>query len=199
MKKIAIFIIIAGWIISSTSCSKKGGPNPDDTSLIKGGARGNFNSGAGSDGFSEGGDLASGGIPLSNDLEDGLELQDDAWASDAALTGADDQLFPPILFGFDQYNVAPEERPKLQQIAEYLQINRDARILVEGHCDWKGTPAYNKSLGDRRAGSVKDYLIDLGAESSRIDVVSYGDEMATPNADGSIASQERKARFLVLK
>ena len=198
MKKLATFIIIAGWIISSTSCSKKGGPTPDDTSLIKGGARGNFDSGAGSDGFSEAGDLALGGEPLSNDLQDGLELQDDAW-SGGAVAGAADQLFPPVLFGFDQYNVAPEERPKLQQIAEYLQINRDSRILVEGHCDWKGTPAYNKSLGDRRASSVKDYLIDLGAESSRIEVVSYGDEMATPDADGSVASQERKARFLVLK
>ncbi len=124
MKKLVTFIIIAGWIISSTSCSKKGGPNPDDTSLIKGGARGNFNSGAGSDGFSEAGDLALGGEPLNNDLQDGLELQDDAW-SGGAVAGADDQLFPPVLFGFDQYNVAPEERPKLQQIAEYLQINRD--------------------------------------------------------------------------
>jgi peptidoglycan-associated lipoprotein len=72
-------------------------------------------------------------------------------------------------------------------------------VLVEGYCDWKGTPAYNKSLGDRRASSVKDYLVDLGIDSIRIEVISMGDEIATPDADPTTAGLERKAHFLVLR
>ena len=70
---------------------------------------------------------------------------------------------------------------------------------MEGYCDWKGTPSYNKSLGDRRASSVKDYLVDLGIESSRVEVISIGDEIATPDADPTTAGLERKAQFIVLK
>jgi peptidoglycan-associated lipoprotein len=72
------------------------------------------------------------------------------------------------------------------------------KILIEGYCDWKGTPAYNKSLGDRRASSVKQYLVDLGSDSSRIEILSMGDELATPNADSTTSALERKAHFVVL-
>ena len=105
----------------------------------------------------------------------------------------------PFFFGFDQYSIGPEERTKLQDIASFLTSSPDTRILVEGYCDWKGTPAYNKSLGDRRASSVKDYLLDLGVDSSRVDIISMGDEIATPDADPTTAGLERKAQFLVLK
>jgi peptidoglycan-associated lipoprotein len=80
-----------------------------------------------------------------------------------------------------------------------MQINRDARILIEGHCDWKGTSAYNMVLGDRRASSIQQYLIDLGCDANRIDIRSMGDDRATPNADSSTASMERKAQFFVQK
>ena len=106
--------------------------------------------------------------------------------------------FEPIFFGFDQYNIGADERTKLQNVATYLDANPEARILIEGYCDWKGTPAYNKSLGDRRASSVKQYLADLGADSNRIDVLSMGDEFATPNADSTTSALERKAHFVVL-
>ena len=80
-----------------------------------------------------------------------------------------------------------------------MTSNPNSRILVEGYCDWKGTPAYNKSLGDRRASSVRDYLVDLGIDSSRIEILSFGDEQATPNADPTTSGLERKAQFLVLR
>jgi peptidoglycan-associated lipoprotein len=69
--------------------------------------------------------------------------------------------------------------------------------LVEGYCDWKGTPAYNKSLGDRRATSVKDYLVDLGVDDNRIEILSMGDELATPDADPTTSGLERKAQLIV--
>jgi peptidoglycan-associated lipoprotein len=130
--------------------------------------------------------------------DEGLVLQDSSWGDDDALQGAE-RPFEAIYFGFDQYNVGQDERTKLQQVAEFMQINRDSRILIEGHCDWKGTPAYNMALGDRRASSIQQYLIDLGCDANRIDVRSMGGTLATPNADSSTASMERKAQFLVQK
>jgi outer membrane protein OmpA-like peptidoglycan-associated protein len=107
--------------------------------------------------------------------------------------------FAPVYFGFDQYNITKDERTKLIDIAEFIQSNPKARLLVEGYCDWKGTPAYNKSLGNRRATSVKSYLVDLGADGERIETVSIGDELAIPNADGERARLDRRATFIVSK
>ena len=83
------------------------------------------------------------------------------------------------------------------KMSHHLNENPNVRILVEGYCDWKGTPAYNKSLGDRRATSVKDYLVDLGVEDNRIEILSMGDELATPDADPTTAGLERKAQLKV--
>jgi outer membrane protein OmpA-like peptidoglycan-associated protein len=107
--------------------------------------------------------------------------------------------FEPVYFGFDQYNINATEREKLAEIADFLKTNPNARLLIEGYCDWKGTPAYNKSLGDRRATTVKSYLSELGADQSRIDTVSIGDESAIPNADGAQAKLDRRAAFVVTK
>ena len=71
--------------------------------------------------------------------------------------------------------------------------------LVEGYCDWKGTPNYNKSLGDRRATTVKEYLIELGCEANRIEVISLGDELAIPDADSEQSRLDRRATFVVSK
>jgi peptidoglycan-associated lipoprotein len=104
-----------------------------------------------------------------------------------------------IYFGFDQYSIGSDEREKLQDIASFLTQNPDVKIIVEGYCDWKGTPAYNKSLGDRRATSVRDYLTDLGVDSARVEIISMGDEQATPNADPTTSGLERKAHFVILR
>ena len=199
MKKIKLLAVCGVLVGFSFGCSKKDGPNPEDTVLIKSGGRNTFMNGDGIAGRFGEDDFANGGDVINNELGDeGLVLQDSSWGDEDVLQGAE-RPFEAIYFGFDQYNVGQEERPKLQQVAEFMQINRDAHILIEGHCDWKGTPAYNKALGDRRASSIQQYLIDLGCDASRIDVRSMGDEDATPNADSSTASLERKAQFLVQK
>ena len=107
--------------------------------------------------------------------------------------------FDPVYFGFDQYNIDSTERGKLSEIADFLKTNPKAKLLIEGYCDWKGTPAYNKSLGDRRATTVKSYLVDLGADQSRIETVSIGDESAIPNAVAEQARLDRRAAFVVTK
>ena len=66
------------------------------------------------------------------------------------------------IFGFDSSAVGDSGRTTLQEVAAYLEENPSHGILVEGHCDWYGTSEYNLALGDRRAGSVNDYLSTLG-------------------------------------
>ncbi len=172
-----------------SSCSKNKGLAPEDTALIKGTDRGTF-IGSPED------DLSPLGATITGlDGDDGLFPQDSFWDDDA-LAGAQ-RPFDPIFFGFDQYNIGAEERTKLQSVASFLNDNPNIRILVEGYCDWKGTPAYNKSLGDRRATSVKDYLVDLGVDDNRIEILSMGDELATPDADPTTSGLERKAQLIV--
>ena len=182
-----------------SSCSNKNGLSPDDTALIKGTDRGTF--------IGSPDDLANAGTdelsPIGASIigingEDGLAPQDPFWTDPDALLSAE-RPFDPIFFGFDQYNIGSDEREKLQDIAVFMNQNPDVKILVEGYCDWKGTPAYNKSLGDRRATSVRDYLSDLGVSSTRIEIISMGDELATPNADPTTAGLERKAHFVILR
>ena len=193
-KETPVFLLLS--ILLFSSCSKKIDP---DTSLIRNKGSdidsttgvGGFNTGTGDD-FSIAGD------PL-------LGINDDLLAPRGnALDAFSDPLntirpFEPVYFGFDQYNINASEREKLTEIASFLKDNPKARLLVEGYCDWKGTPAYNKSLGDRRATTVKSYLTDLGADQSRIETVSIGDESAIPNADGEQAKLDRRAAFVVTK
>ena len=172
-----------------SSCSKNKGLAPEDTALIKGTDRGTF-IGSPEDELSPLGATITG-----LDGEDGLFPQDPFWDDDTYDNG---ELYgDPIFFGFDQYNIGAEERTKLQDVASYLSDNPNVRILIEGYCDWKGTPAYNKSLGDRRATSVKDYLVDLGVNDNRIEILSMGDELATPDADPTTSGLERKAQLKV--
>ena len=107
--------------------------------------------------------------------------------------------FEAVYFGFDQFNLAPDQRGKVIELAEFLAKNREARLLIEGYCDWKGTSAYNKSLGERRANSVKEYLVELGSDPRRIDTLSIGDEHAIPEAMSDQASLDRRAEFVIAK
>ena len=187
-------------LVMFSACSKKSNLSPEDTALIKGTDRGSFlgspedlANGSNSDELSPIGATIS-GITAS----DGLAPQDPFWSDPDALANAE-RPFEPIFFGFDQYSIGSDERAKLQDIASFMSQNPDVKILVEGYCDWKGTPAYNKSLGDRRATSVRDYLTDLGIDSTRVEIISMGDELATPNADPTTSGLERKAHFVVLR
>ena len=199
MKNSVWLFALSTMALLSFSCSKKNGPSPEDTSLIKGTDRGNF-VGSNQDLVSDDGDddLSPVGATITGLEDDDSLLPQDPFWSDSNNFANGDRPFEPIFFGFDQYNVNSEERGKLMEVVSFMQNNTSSRILIEGYCDWKGTPSYNKSLGDRRANSVKDYLVDLGLSPTRIDVISMGDELATPDADPTTAGLERKAQFLVL-
>jgi len=187
-------------LIMFSACSKKNGLSPEDTALIKGTDRGTFlGSPDDFDNLSNTDELSPIGVSISGiDGSDGLAPQDPFWNDPDVFENAE-RPFEPIFFGFDQYSIGSDEREKLQDIASFLTQNPDVKIIVEGYCDWKGTPAYNKSLGDRRATSVRDYLTDLGVDSARVEIISMGDEQATPNADPTTSGLERKAHFVILR
>ncbi|MDP6785700.1 MAG: peptidoglycan-associated lipoprotein Pal [Rhodospirillales bacterium] len=81
-----------------------------------------------------------------------------------------------VFFDFDKYNLAPEARATLAKQAAWLKRYSSVTVRVEGHCDERGTREYNLALGERRANSVKDYLITLGIGAGRITTISYGKE-----------------------
>jgi len=79
-------------------------------------------------------------------------------------------------FDFDRADVRPDARVALAQTGEFLRQYPDARVLIEGHCDERGSTEYNLALGDRRANAAKDYLVSLGISAARLETVSYGKE-----------------------
>ncbi|RMG01393.1 MAG: peptidoglycan-associated lipoprotein Pal [Nitrospirae bacterium] len=86
------------------------------------------------------------------------------------------RIFQDIHFEFDKYDIQESDKPILKGIAEWMLQNSDAKLVVEGHCDERGTNEYNLGLGDRRASAARDYLQSLGVPSSRLQTVSYGED-----------------------
>ncbi len=104
-----------------------------------------------------------------------------------------------VYFSFDSYSIASTERSKLQAAADYLQANSQDGLLIEGYCDWYGTADYNLALGDRRAKSIRDYLITLGINGNRIETLSKGSLEATPGLSKPEAQQDRRGELIVLQ
>ena len=86
------------------------------------------------------------------------------------------QVGDRVFFGFDRFDLSPEARDVLERQSEWLKRFPVITITVAGHSDERGTREYNLALGERRANSVKDYLVALGVDSNRIRTVSYGKE-----------------------
>lgn len=109
-------------------------------------------------------------------------------------------MFDDIHFDYDKYEVRSEAQAVFQTIASWLLKNPSAKILIEGHCDERGTNEYNLALADRRAKSVRDYLIALGTTSGKVEMVSYGEEkpLCTEHTEECWA-KNRRAHFVILK
>jgi len=98
-------------------------------------------------------------------------------------------------FGYDRYDLSSDARAALQAQAGWLQTHAAVKITVEGHCDERGTREYNLALGDRRANSVKNYLVALGVDPSRIHTVSYGKERAAVTGTGEMAWSKNRRSY----
>jgi peptidoglycan-associated lipoprotein len=103
-----------------------------------------------------------------------------------------------VHFDFDKYDVRSSDKTALDANARWLKGHARALVLIEGHCDERGTNEYNLALGERRARAARDYLTSAGVSDSRITIVSYGEErpLCTERAEACWA-QNRRAHFLV--
>ncbi len=103
-----------------------------------------------------------------------------------------------VFFGYDRYDLDPEARATLDLQAQWLQEYPYVTVTVEGHTDERGTREYNLALGERRATSVKNYLIAVGIDPRRITTVSFGKERpAVMESNPSAWAQNRRAVMVV--
>ncbi|MCE5312089.1 MAG: peptidoglycan-associated lipoprotein Pal [Nitrospiraceae bacterium] len=105
-----------------------------------------------------------------------------------------------IYFDFDKYDINEAAKPLVKQAAAALSKDSRIKVIIEGHCDERGTNEYNLSLGEKRAFAVKEYLLSLGIPSSRIQTVSYGEEkpVCTESTEECWA-KNRRAHFVLVK
>ena len=82
--------------------------------------------------------------------------------------------FPTIYFGYDSNALAPSEAAKLDKVAAYINRYDNLYLIIEGHCDQRGTEEYNRSLGDRRANMIREYLIRANVDGAKLRTISYG-------------------------
>ena len=102
-----------------------------------------------------------------------------------------------VFFDFDKYDIRPTDAKMLDTNAAWLKSN-DNLVLIEGHCDERGTNEYNLALGERRAKAAMNYLVAQGVQASRITIISYGKERPTCTEHSeSCWAQNRRAHFLV--
>jgi peptidoglycan-associated lipoprotein len=103
-----------------------------------------------------------------------------------------------VFFVYDSSAITEEGRAAVQKNMEWLRKWTSTRVLVEGHCDNRGTPEYNLALGEQRAAAVRDYLVSLGLPADRVTIVSKGEEQPFCNEDAeSCWSQNRRGHFLI--
>lgn len=134
--------------------------------------------------------------------DDGLIIGDEL-AMDGDMMGdmpADGQrgLFAPVYFGYDSSAVGGSEVSKIEQVAAHLSQGGSGGVIIEGHCDERGSREYNLALGERRALAVRDYLVSLGVDPSNIQTKSMGSEMPVAlGHDEASWSQNRRAEFVI--
>lgn len=116
--------------------------------------------------------------------------------SDRQMTAFDVSDLIDVFFAFDQADLTSEGRNDLARNARLLKTVSGVKVVIEGHCDERGTSEYNLGLGERRADTVKTYLVSLGVSASRIRTISYGEEKPFAAGHNEEAwQQNRRAHF----
>lgn len=107
-------------------------------------------------------------------------------------------IFDDIHFDYDSYDILSINVGTLQEISGWLAEHEDVRVMIEGHCDERGTSEYNMALGEQRALAARRYLVNLGVASSRLGTISYGEERALdPRSTEDAWAKNRRAHFVI--
>lgn len=103
----------------------------------------------------------------------------------------------PVFFDFDRYEIREDQIVVLQSDADLLRNSPDLHVLIEGHCDERGTEEYNLALGDRRAAVTRTYLMGLGIAAGRMRLISFGESHPAIFGHNEKAwSENRRAEFV---
>lgn len=106
--------------------------------------------------------------------------------------------FRDVLFDYDSYRIRQDARTALDSAAGWLKNNKNINVIIEGHCDERGTNEYNLALGEKRAKTVKDYLASSGIKPARVAIATYGEERPVCTMQNEICYQKnRRAHFVV--
>jgi len=142
-------------------------------------------------------------------LENNTDLSKVTGENGAAVGGArfEDTLqavqgvkFAPVYFAFDSYALPPSEITKIEQVAQHLKQNTGHVLVVEGHCDERGSNEYNLSLGENRAQAVRSYLVNQGVSADRIQTRSFGEEKPAVQGSGEeVWRLNRRGEFVLFQ
>jgi len=106
--------------------------------------------------------------------------------------------FGDVFYDFDEHILRDDAREVLSHNARVLVSAPGVKILIEGHCDERGTREYNMALGDKRARAAKEFLVNYGVNASRIELISYGEENPFASGHNDVAwAQNRRAHFVI--
>ena len=133
------------------------------------------------------------GTPLGSALPERIE--------GASFLGSnvDRSRFSPVHFAFDSTAIGAGERAKLKAVADFCRSERNS-IIIAGFTDERGTPEYNRSLGERRAQTVRQYLLSHGANAAKLQTVSFGAEMPASDGHSEAAwAKNRRVEFGVTR
>ena len=118
----------------------------------------------------------------------------DTWEPIAGVT------LPSIYFSYDREALGTSEKRKLDQVGNYLKTNNGVGLIIEGNCDERGGTEYNRSLGEKRALTVKNYLISIGVSADKMQTISYGEEKPAVTGTGeSVFAKNRRADLIAAK
>lgn len=179
-------LVLASAALILSGCSKKPQrPDPSATVLGSGGG-----SGSEFDNSLNPIDVSTTADPYSQ-----LTGRDGGFDMDGQMRG----VLQDVYFDFDSSSIKASERSKLEAASQYLRDNPNHRILLEGHCDWRGTAEYNLGLGDRRANAALKYLTSLGVSADKVETLSKGSLEAVKNADKGTAAKDRRVEVIVIQ
>jgi len=123
---------------------------------------------------------------------------DNSGVSGTGYVGQDAFINQDVYFAYDSSALDAQAQGVLKSKADFLRSNSNAAVTIEGHCDERGTSEYNMALGQKRADSVKKFLINLGVSASRMNTVSFGKERPVEQGHNEAAwSKNRRAHFVL--
>jgi len=174
IRDLAVILLVCSMAVASTGCKKWFSKKPPT-----GGT---------------GTDMVGGGAGL---LDNGGTLPDRGITTGKNIVAGQ---FDTVLFSYDSAQVDDSERAKVEAVAEYLKANAAGVVTLEGHCDERGSNEYNMSLGERRALSVRSYLMSLGVDGNRVQTKSLGEEQPKDQGhDEKAWSVNRRVEFVIMK